>query len=105
MRWLHHARRSFADFVSLAASVTHLECVVPTYISAVIASFRGIASLEPPDPKTEDAMQRTILVTAAVLPLTEMLAQGGPFDLVPVINWMIAGGVPREAPLLVQVKP
>ncbi len=69
---------------------------MPTYVSAVITAFRDIASLEPPDPKTEDAMQRTVLVTAAVLPLTTMLAEGGPFDLVPVVRWMVAGGAPTE---------
>ena len=65
-----------------------MESIGPAYVAAVIAAFRALVRLE-----FHDDTDRRHLSDAAVLPLTEMLAVSGPFDLVPVADWMIAGGV------------
>ena len=78
--------------MALAASLPYMEGIVPAYVAAAIAAFRAFARIEPAAADTNDAADRSFLAVAAVCPLTDMLAGSGPFDLVPVTDWMIAGG-------------
>ena len=84
-------RRSFVEFVALAASLPHLERIVPTYVSAVIAALHSMARLDAAA-RTKDMDDRKFLIPVAIMPLTELLAERGPAGLVPIIHWMIAGG-------------
>ena len=75
------------------ATLPHLEHVGPAYVDAVIATFRTLVRAGFPDDAGLDSEHaRTRFAAVAVLPLTEMLAGPGPFDTLPVAEWMIKGG-------------
>ncbi len=89
--------RTFAELMAQVTTLPHLERVGPTYVASVIAAFRTLVRAGLPDDAgldSEDARNRFAAV--AVLPLTEMLAGPGPFDTLPVADWMIAGGVSQR---------
>ncbi len=88
--------RTFPDFLAHTASLPHLERIGPTYIASVIAVFYAHAAVYMSSgrpslrPGIEDIEIR--YATAAVVPLTELLAARGLIDTVPVVDWLLAGG-------------
>jgi len=65
-------------------------------VDAVIATFNAVVRVECPAAAERDAeAERSRLAAAAVLPLTELLAARGPFEDVPVVDWMLRGGAYR----------
>ncbi len=77
--------------MGIAASLPYLERIVPTYVSAVIAALLALARLEVAA-SADDTSSHKVLIAVAIMPLTDMLAQRGPSGLVPLIEWMVAGG-------------
>ncbi len=86
-------RRGFPDFLAKTASRPHLKHIGRDYVDAVIATFTAVVRVECPaaaEPNAE--VERSRLAAAAVLPLTELLAARGPFEDVPIADWMLRGG-------------
>lgn len=75
------------------SNLPHLELIGPAYVASVIAAFHALVRAEPPagaEPDSED--ERWRFAEVAVLPLNELLVARGPFDNVPLADWMFTAG-------------
>ncbi len=91
----HLARRSFATYVGLTAGLPRFKRVVPDFVAAVIAALGGLERIGIA-PHTKTAGDLALFAIVAMMPLTDMLAATGPFNVVPIVDWMITGGVPPK---------
>jgi hypothetical protein len=60
------ARRSFSDLVARTGSLPRLKRIMPCYVAAVIAAFRGLARLGPLSSGFQDAADSVLIANVAI---------------------------------------